>query len=475
MACSSVEQVKVSESQIIKIWRYQLLKETELVTEDGQPIRIIYPGRSNDDCGADFRDAVIALGGRVIKGNIEVHVKSSGWQAHQHHRDPIYNRVILHVVMWRDTGAVINLQNGVSIPTLVLNKYTKISASQLPDWACSSATLGRNGEGMGKDPSLSLLSLPCFKATKDLTGDIMAESLDRAGEERFWAKARRFQVDLTQTEAKQCFYQGIMGALGYSKNKTPFLELAHRVPLQVLESITGGKIAEEECLARLEALLLGTAGLLPSQRPSCCPGDKSGNEWVDKLERLWTFCNQPEVMSPDAWHLFKIRPNNFPTRRIAAMSHLMLRYREGGIFDEIINTLKEIPPNKSHHILEKGLTVTTKGYWASHFDFGLGSRTKNPTLLGTSRAANIVVNVVFPFISAWSQLDSQPELEKKALDLYRSYPRLAANAVERHMKNQLRLDSSLVNSAQRQQGLIHIYNTLCTQGRCNCCPLGETA
>jgi len=88
------------ESQIVKIWQHQLLDRAELVTEDGEPIEIIYPGRLNDDQGADFRDAVIATSRGLIKGDIELHVKSSGWQAHQHHRDPVYNRVILHVVMW---------------------------------------------------------------------------------------------------------------------------------------------------------------------------------------------------------------------------------------------------------------------------------------------------------------------------------------------------------------------------------------
>ena len=49
------------ESQLIKVWQYQLLDRTGLVTEGGEPIEIIYPGRINDDKGADFRDAVIAL------------------------------------------------------------------------------------------------------------------------------------------------------------------------------------------------------------------------------------------------------------------------------------------------------------------------------------------------------------------------------------------------------------------------------
>jgi len=178
-------------------------------------------------------------------------------------------------------------------------------------------------------------------------------------------------------------------------------------------------------------------------------------------------------MSSNAWHLFKVRPNNFPVRRIVAMSYLILRYRERGILEGVINMVKEAPVNKRHYRLENGLLVTTSGYWASHFDFGLGSRIKNPTLLGARRAADIVVNVILPFTFAWSRLASQPELENKALNLYYSYPRLVANAVERHMSHQLGVNSDLVNSARRQQGLIHIYNTLCTQGKCSYCRLSQ--
>ena len=89
------------ESQVIKMWQQLLLNRRELTTEEGEPIRIIHPGRSNDDRGADFHNAIIGTKRGVIKGDIEVHVKSSDWRAHRHHQDPAYNRVILHVVMWQ--------------------------------------------------------------------------------------------------------------------------------------------------------------------------------------------------------------------------------------------------------------------------------------------------------------------------------------------------------------------------------------
>ena len=446
-----------SESHIIKVWQYQLLDRTGLVTEGGELIGIVYPGRINDDQGADFRDAVIATSRGLMKGDIEVHVKSSDWWAHQHHRDVVYNRVILHVVLWHNTKKATNLQNGKEVPILALHKYIKTPVSQ---WTSSVS-------------SSTSLEMPCLKVTQYLTAGTMAGFLDRAGEERFWAKAARFQTDLAQMEASQSLYQGIMGALGYSKNKLPFLELARRLPLQILESVTQGEIPDEECLDRQQALLLGTAGLLPSQRQDRHQENSLDGRWIDKLERLWASYHDTEAMSPHAWHLFRVRPNNSPVRRLVAMSYLILRYKEKGILEGLVSLVKGVPVSQGYHRSAKGLLVTTNGYWASHFDFGSGSRIRSPTLLGSVRAADITVNVLLPFTFAWSQSTSQPELRGKAFDLYRHYPRLAVNSVERHMTRQLGLSNSPVNSAQQQQGLIHIYNTLCTQGRCSDCWLSQ--
>jgi len=454
MPYPAVEQSKVSESQIVNLWRYLLLKGTELTTEDGMPIRIIYPGRINDDQGADFRDAVMATNQGLITGDIEIHIKSSDWQAHRHHQNPQYNRVILHVVMKHNSKTATNLEDGRSIPTLALDKYTE-----------DPIRLVYPGTGS---------NMPCFGYRDSLATDSIVQFLDSAGRKRFLAKAARFKANIAQVGASQSLYQGIMGALGYSKNSLPFLELARRLPLQLLESMTQGKISDEECLTQQQALLLGTAGLLPSQRHSWCQ-DKLDDKWIGTLERLWTSFHPTEAMSPNSWHLFRVRPNNSPVRRLIAMSHLILRYKVKGILEEIINMVKETPLNKGHRRLEAALVVITSGYWASHFDFGSGSRIENPSLLGKSRAADIVVNVLLPFTFAWGKLNSQPELAGKSFALYHNYPKLSGNTVEQHMMRQIGLNGSLVSSAQRQQGLIKIYETLCTQGKCDCCPLGDTS
>ena len=447
------------ESLIVNIWQSQLLERTDLTTEDGEPIKVIYPGRRNDGQGADLLDAVLATRRGLSKGDIEVHVKSSGWQAHHHHQDPTYNRLILHVVLWRDTGTATRLQNGEKVPILALDRHLK---------------------GLPGHPANSLScpatpNMPCRQAVSHRPADTIARFLDSAGEARFFAKAAGFQADLAQTETGQSLYQGIMGALGYSRNKLPFLELARRLPIQTLESLAQSKISNEECLARQQSLLLGTAGLLPSQRPGWPQKSKPVDDWVAKLEKLWVSSQRTPAMSASNWHLFKVRPNNSPVRRMAAMSHLVLRHRERRILEEVVHKVRDTPLNRGHHELAKILMITANGYWASHFDLGAGSRLGIPTLLGNTRAADISVNVLLPFTYAWGKLTAQPEIVDKSLNLYRHYPELLANTLQRHMTKQLGLNVNLVNSARRQQGLIHVYKTRCSQGRCHDCPLAEEA
>jgi len=313
-------------------------------------------------------------------------------------------------------------------------------------------------------------NLPCGKAIAHLTPETIARFLDRAGAERFFTKAARFQAELARTEASELLYQGIMGALGYAKNKIPCLELARRLPLQTLAALAQDKVSDEECLAYLQARLLGTAGLLPSPHSSR-PKDK--DEWTAKLAKLWASLPQDDTMSEKDWHLFKVRPNNSPVRRIVAMSYLILRYRERGIFAEILDRIRDTPVNGGHHELEKTLVVTSQDYRADHFDFG-SSGLSHRALLGAERAADIIVNVVLPFVYSWSQLSAQPKLAQKVRALYRNYPKLSVNTIERHMSRQLGLNRELVNSAQRQQGLIHLYRTLCAQGNCSHCPVSKT-
>jgi hypothetical protein len=286
--------------------------------------------------------------------------------------------------------------------------------------------------------------------------------LDTAGEQRFRQKAERFQAELKQKRAGQVLFRGIMGALGYAKNTDPFLELADRIPLFSIESRQG--------LAAKQALLLGTAGLLPSQRQQIEP---TKEREAQELERIWRSTDgSTETMKESDWNLSHIYPNNSPVRRIIAQSYLLERYGREGLLAGILHMVREAPPSGGHRSLQNGLTVDSDGYWRDHFDFGIRSRTKMAALLGQSKADEVVVNIILPFAFYWGELTGEPELSEHSIDLYHSYPRLAENYLTRHMKKQLGLEASLDLTACRQQGLIHIFRTYCREGRCSECLLG---
>lgn len=440
------------ESQVVKIWQAVLPGRTDLVTEDGEAIEIVYPGRLNDDRGADLRDAVIATGRGLLKGDVEVHIRSGGWWAHHHHQDPAYNRVIMHVVVWHDTETAINLENGHKVPTLALHRFMT------------------NGNG-----SVDISPRrPAYCRRSILPGDSRQTGmvLDVAGDERFLARAAGLQATLARGDAGQCLYEGIMEALGYSKNKQSMAELARRVPLRRIETAATKTATATEYLARCQGQLLGTAGLLPSQRAGPYRADNTYDEWVDKLERVWAACGGKTAMTEDDWHLFKVRPGNFPVRRIAAMSHLLLRYRRQGMLTGMLDRLGQTGMDAFYQEPWSWLLVPSDGYWAKNLDFGRPGGTGLPALLGRGRAADIVVNVLLPFATAWSKVNSCPEITDKAIEIYRNHPPLAENTLERHMRRQLGISRYLLDTARRQQGLIHIYRTFCAQGGCERCPAG---
>jgi hypothetical protein len=452
-------RIKFSEKQAALIWQQMVGKE--LTSTEDALVSVIYPGRTNGDNGPDFRDAVIANESRLTKGDVEVHIKSSDWYSHEHHADAAYNNVILHVVMWHDCNSATLLQSGKPVPVLCLAKALRHQSYLLPH------------------------QLPCSQILDHVDRKTLGKLLNTAGEERFKQKAMHFQAEILRPdsigtqkeEAGQVLFRGMMRALGYAKNTKPFEDLADRMPLNSIESREG--------LALKQALLLGTAGLLPSQRRQgkFARGpvlSLSKEKEVRELEQIWQSAGKKvKIMKESDWNFSHIYPNNSPVRRIVAQSYLLERYCagtrpepvEGKLLAGILQLVKEAPLPGGHRMLENGLTVAGDGYWRDHFDFDVRSKTKISALLGNSKAGEIIVNVVLPFAFSWGELANEAKLAENAIELYRNYPRLAENCITQHMKKQLCLEDLSDFTACHQQGLIHIFRNYCREGRCSECPL----
>ena len=306
---------------------------------------------------------------------------------------------------------------------------------------------------------------PCIRHGELDEGSVAA-ILDREGERRFEGKAAALAGDAAAMGPEQALYRALLDALGYSKNREPFQELAERAPLAMLTGLTAGKAAPRR-RRWLEALLFGAAGLLPSQRRlNVEPAPE-----VLELERLWASCGGPGG-APLPWQLFRVRPENAPPRRVAAAAALVDSFLGTGLVEGLADVLGSRPGPEPAEV-RRALTVTQQGYWARHVDFGKDLQKFNPTLLGSSRASDMVVNVVLPFFHAWADERGDARLRERCLELYRGHPPLSQNRIIREMERMLLPEGArrVVTSALRQQGLIGLYKKRCQGLLCQGCGL----
>lgn len=426
----------VPEIEVVRHWQRKMESQREMVSVDGQLLEVLYPGRLNDGRGGDFKDAVILSGQDVKLGDIEIHSCTSGWQAHGHHLDAHYNQVVLHVAWQQDSGDPILLEDGRSVPNMVLDR--------------DMAVMEKSGK-----------KLPCQRSQTAELG-IILESL---GQIRLAQKAERFRSALQKREAKQVFYAGLLEALGFSKNKQPFLELARQVPVTDLEYLVKGGWDR----IRLQSYLLGSAGLLPSQRnlKDCA------DSYVWELEKSWIQTGSVQLMCHRDWEFYKVRPNNNPVRRIIALSGMFFRFQRFGWLGTWSRVLERAVEESSCVDLAALLRVKAEGYWHGRYDFNMSQTASGEWLLGQGRADEIIVNVVFPFFKVWSELIGKSTLVSGLDNIIRSYPPCETNSIQKHMLSQLKADKGLVKTALRQQGLLHLYKAFCTQGRCVECLLNK--
>ena len=137
------------ESLLQKIWLRREIDIASAHTQCGRRVEVIHPGRWNRLGGPDFKHARLRLNGVESTGDIELHLRAEDWRHHGHHRDPAYDQVVLHVVLWSGPDPRTEQSAGRSIPTLALlplllyplEEYAADAVvERLADRACTRAT-----------------------------------------------------------------------------------------------------------------------------------------------------------------------------------------------------------------------------------------------------------------------------------------------------------------------------------------------
>ncbi|MFQ5708551.1 MAG: DUF2851 family protein [bacterium] len=460
-------ELKVHDQEILlqKLWASKKLFGQAMQTTTGNQVEVIFGGTENQDAGPDFKDAVIKFDGRILKGDVEVHLDASGWYEHNHHEDAAYNGVILHLITEEAKAAtVIEREDGVIVPQILIN----LEAYRQASWRKA-------------DPSGQSLIVDDCPLSKMGRIKIVA-TLNEAGHMRLRQKAERLREELAATSWNQLLHLHLFEALGYSKNQVPFRNLARLVPFEMVCQEMQW-VSDEMALQKCSALLFGAAGLLPSQSERAKGAlEAEALNYFGPLELLWRqMSHRLEIkpMKAHEWKFFRLRPQNFPTRRIAGMLQIIHRFYQHGYLEGFLKLVRgnSDNPKRLTRELEESIRVEARGYWRHHYHIEVSAHQahqKPPVaLIGKSRARDMVVNIVLPVLHLCGTEVQDGILLNVVRVLYDEFPRLSENSITRAMKTQLAKhtgDASLpAQSANQQQGLIFLHKTYCQRLDCGLC------
>ena len=404
-------------------------------------IDIIQFGTWNREAGPDFRDAAIRInGGEPIRGCIEIDLLDRSWETHGHAINPAFESTVLHVFVERsDRKFFTRTKSNRNISQVCIDPVT------LPEAFTANVPLARPGR--------------CQAPLKDLPEERVSSVLDAAAQFRLRQKANRIRNKIDAHGRDETLFQEIAGALGYKENKLPFTLLAQRLPLQLLR----------ENIQNCEALLFGGAGFL--EAPDLDVYKKSAREYVRQLwDGWWPHRDELQrfILAASTWQLSGTRPVNHPQRRLAALAILA---RDWSRLQRASGKTSVAAANDFFQGLEHP-------FWNFHYTLTAAASPKKMALIGQSRVADILANVLFPF---WVAHDAEAATPSSTC-LWVEYARLPAQLSNRRLETAAtRLfgnDSrrkEFLKTVARQQGLLQIYEDFCMQDNSDCaqCPFPE--
>ncbi|WP_103019337.1 DUF2851 family protein [Salinibacter altiplanensis] len=435
----------VPEALVQDLWGRQHFETDDLATTDGETIRILDPGQLNSDAGPDFQNAHVRIGNMDWRGQVEVHTTSGGWFRHDHHTDPRFNSVVLHVTLHADmwTGGLLRADES-PLPELVLHPRLDTSLREL---LYSFRTRADDD------------TLPCASRWDEVPTARRWSWIRKLAQARLVRKRDRLSAspDLPLDEV---LHERLFAGLGYAKNDAPMTTLARRSPPDTLRSLD----APQE----REALLLGTAGLLPDPG-DLLEADRATADYAmalrDRFRRLHVRLDV-RPMAPTTWTFFRLRPNNFPPLRIAQAAAW---YAEGGLLrDTPIATLRTaLGHDAPMAAFREALTASPPTFWRTHYHLTKQAAEHAPSL-GTSRRDTLLVNAVVPVLLRDADQRGDPAQADAALGMLHRLPPSQDHVVRRFEDL-----GTEPGSAHDAQGLHELYKNYCSAGGCLDCRIGQ--
>ncbi|WP_136668795.1 DUF2851 family protein [Flavobacterium sp. H122] len=410
------------------VWQNKKFDFAHLKTTQGESLQIIHSGNYIQQTGPDFFNAQLIIENQKWAGNIEIHIKSSDWYLHHHEIDQNYDNVILHVV-WENDISVLR-KNNVEIPVLELkhcvsrdlvHQYQKLKTKK--NWInCENDIAGiqqfvfKNWQERLFFERLERKSYPVLELLQENNND--------------------WEVVLFCFLAKN---------FGLNVNGEIFFQLAKELPFSVVRK-------ESFDVTYLEALFFGHANLLPQNAQ-----DSYSKDLIDlydylsvkyKLEKK--FLSSPEF--------FRLRPDNFPTIRLAQLA--MLYHKHRNLFSKVFEA-------KTIEEFYKLFDISVSDYWQSHYNFEKKSTPKEKGL-SKSFIDLLLINTILPIKMAYSKFLGT-EIDERMIYLLEQLKPEKNAVIDKFKEIGVRVENSF-----ESQSLLQLKNEYCSKNKCLQCAVGIT-
>lgn len=489
-----MERYNINEKFICEVWKNQEF-ERELITQTKERITVIDSGTRNTEFGGpDFRNARIKIGNITYQGDIEIDMYHSDWKNHGHFLNKKYNKIVLHVILNNESSDhFVFTQDGRKVPSVLIESFLKkdlrseihsaILAEReqrlnhkMPCVQLNSSMskkeklayifdLGFARFRHKREKVLQRLKEITYLSELNLKEPIISYDLD----EKFFNR-KFISKDFTNKDIwYQLIYESIFEALGYTNNKDIMRRLAEAVDIRFLNEF----LDNEDFIFIVETILYNVAGLVPDivKLP-----DSETTEYTRKIYEQWKNLTKKydgRTFHAANWHFFRLRPQNFPTIRLAGGARLINRMLKENLIENIITTFKKTNnPRRLSSDLRTLFLVKAQGFWKKHYVFDQPSIMELKYFIGMSRADEIIVNIMLPVMSIYFEIFNKHDLAKKVLKLYLNYYQIGDNSVVSEVTNTLALDDAAKRTVF-SQGMIELYKEFCTKEKCLDCSIGK--
>jgi hypothetical protein len=204
---------------------------------------------------------------------------------------------------------------------------------------------------------------------------------------------------------------------------------------------------------QIEALIFGQAGFLQGVLT---------DDYPKKLQEEYTFLRKKYSLTPVENHLWKfmrLRPQNFPTIRLAQFAALIVRSNH--LFSKIL----DIRDVKSLRDLFTDISINT--YWDDHYRFGTVSKPSSKNL-GAASIDIILLNTLALFLFSYGKHLQLEHFINRSLKLLESLP-----AEQNNIIADFETLGVKANTAFESQALLELKNNYCNFKKCLQCGIGN--